>query len=114
MTVPNVDMLNEREQHRIDVLKQRPEALRRFVQEREDGTASGMPLAPGQLSTRQIVQKHAAIDLPESPQRETPPVPWQRIPNPATVRLRELSRQGFKRAQKDELSDSRTQFKERK
>lgn len=113
MTVPNVEMLNEREQHRVDVLKKSPEALRRFVQEREDGTAPGMPLAPGQLSAREVVQRHANIELPETPQKEPPQVPWQRIPNPATVRLRELSREGSRRAAKQEHHDQHKVYKER-
>ncbi|KDN51295.1 Pet127-domain-containing protein, partial [Tilletiaria anomala UBC 951] len=46
---PNVDAINERERYRETVLAQNPEALRRFLEDRQNGKAPGMPEAPGQI-----------------------------------------------------------------
>lgn len=98
MVLPNVEKLNEREEHRIDVLSERPRALARFLEERENGTAIGMPRAPGQLSTREIMERKGMALVKTVPKPEQlpdqPDIKWQRIPDATTRKLRELSRQG--------------------
>ncbi|WFC99222.1 hypothetical protein MYAM1_001966 [Malassezia yamatoensis] len=98
MVVPNVEKLNQLEKYRIDTLAKRPEALKRFLEERENGKAIGMPLAPGQLSTRQIMEREK-MGLAQSVPRprqipEQHEVKWQRIPDASIRKLRELSRMG--------------------
>ncbi|WFD43312.1 hypothetical protein MPSI1_001973 [Malassezia psittaci] len=107
MVVPNVEKLNQLEKYRIDTLAKRPEALKRFLEERENGKAIGMPLAPGQLSTRQIMEREqmALARTVPKPRRipEQHEVRWQRIPDASIKKLRELSRMG-----KSKSSDSDT------
>lgn len=98
MVLPNVEKLNEREEYRIDVLSERPRALARFLEERENGTAIGMPRAPGQLSTREIMERKGMALVKSVPKPtqlpDQPDIKWQRIPDATTRKLRELSRQG--------------------
>lgn len=108
MCLPNVDLLNEREKYRVDVLKKRPDALRRFLQEREDGTAIGMPLAPGQLTARALMEREG-LKVGRLPPPSLPPsVKWQRIPDATTRKLRELSRRGAEVARDEASSDPLT------
>ncbi|WFD26010.1 hypothetical protein MNAN1_000985 [Malassezia nana] len=99
MCLPNVDMLNERESHRIEVLSKKKGALQRFLRERENGSAMGMPLAPGQQTTRQLIQRKGYLDL-EKKGAKTPSsaIRWLRFPDATTKRIRELSQQGHERA----------------
>ena len=108
MCLPNVDLLNEREKYRVDVLKKRPDALRRFLQEREDGTAIGMPLAPGQLTARALMDRGGLRGARLPPPSLPPSVKWQRIPDATTRKLRELSRRGAEVARDEASSDPLT------
>ncbi|KAL4402548.1 mitochondrial RNA 5'-end processing protein [Malassezia pachydermatis] len=102
LCLPNVAMLNEREAYRIEVLGKRPDALKRFLEEREDGTAIGMPLAPGQHTTRELIEKQNTIPLDEAPKKvPTTPVRWLRYPDMTVKRVRELSRQGHDKHQQE-------------
>ena len=106
MSMPNVKLLNEREQQRINVLARRPEALQRFLTEREDGTAMGMPLAPGQLTTRQLIEKKGVkLSETEDKKEDATATRWQRLPDPMTRRLRELSQHGAALAKEEEAKD---------
>lgn len=111
MCVPNVEKLNEREAYRIDVLSQRESALKRFLQERENGVAMGMPRAPGQLTAREVMQQKA-IPLAQSVPPPARPVEqqlkWQRMPDAATRKLRELSREGGAASKAREVHDPLT------
>ncbi|PWN54077.1 Pet127-domain-containing protein [Violaceomyces palustris] len=62
LTLPNVEALNERERYRQEQLRQNPEALRRFLEERASGVAPGMPLAPGQVSASDSVPRSPSSD----------------------------------------------------
>lgn len=100
MPLPNVELLNERETYRIKELAKRPAALVQFLRDREDGTAMGMPLAPGQLTTRELIRTHAQhIRLPSPPRGKVPTpssVKWQKFQDRMTSMLRKLSREGAK------------------
>ena len=102
MCIPNVDMLNEREAHRIDVLSKKKGALQRFLLERENGSAIGMPLAPGQQTTRQLIRRKGYLDLEKNGcQAPGTAIRWLRFPDATTKRIRELSQQGHERARKE-------------
>ncbi|CCF51736.1 hypothetical protein NDA10_004835 [Ustilago hordei] len=57
LILPNVEALNAREQYRTEQLATNPDALQRFLEERASGVAAGMPLAPGQLSAKQVAKQ---------------------------------------------------------
>ncbi|PKI84600.1 Pet127p [Malassezia vespertilionis] len=108
MCQPNVDLLNAREEHRVNVLAKRSKSLGRFLHERENGIAVGMPLAPGQLSTRELVKKKApsvANSIPQPPNHGDQQIKWQRMPDVTTRKLRDLSRHGRERAEAREAND---------
>ncbi|WFD18992.1 hypothetical protein MCAP1_001205 [Malassezia caprae] len=101
MCIPNVDMLNEREAHRIDVLSKKKGALQRFLRERENGNAIGMPLAPGQETTRQLIRRKGYLNLEKAGAKApSTAIRWLRFPDATTKRIRELSQQGHERARK--------------
>lgn len=114
MCVPNIQKLNEREGHRVDVLAKRPQALTRFLEERENGRAIGMPRAPGQLTTREVMQRKGMPSAKTVPKPAHVPehteIHWQRIPDPTTRRLRELSRQGQQEHGAQKASDTHTLY----
>lgn len=103
LCMPNIDLLNARESARIDTLSKHPEALERFLKERENGPAYGMPLAPGQRTTRQLIRSKALMDIQEHSSNKLPtaPIRWIRQPDPMTARLRELSRSGLARMRQE-------------
>lgn len=100
MCQPNVAKLNARESHRVQTLARKPGALERFLHERENGPAVGMPLAPGQKTTREIIRSKSLLDIePDGALLPTTPIKWVRFPDPMTRRVRELSREGLKSVQ---------------
>ena len=104
MTMPNVEMLDEREKERLYVLSKQPGALERFLHERENGQAIGMPLAPGQKTTRELIQREGLLNVESQGQSQpTTAVRWLRYLDPMTKRVRELSREGHRRL-KQQLS----------
>ncbi|WFD30894.1 hypothetical protein MSPP1_001918 [Malassezia sp. CBS 17886] len=107
MCMPNVDLLNAREEHRINVLRKRPEALARFLREREDGTAIGMPLAPGQHTAREAMERSGCSSPPllAPPKAGANAVRWQRVVDATTRRLREISRHGRAEADARDAKD---------
>lgn len=109
MCIPNVDSLNEREGERVDALAQYEPALIRFLQERENGKAIGMPRAPGQLTTREVMQRKGMTLAQTVPKPEVvveeQSVKWQRLPDGTTRRLRELSREGAEEAKAARASE---------
>ena len=104
MTMPNVEMLDEREKERLYVLSKQPGALERFLHERENGQAIGMPLAPGQKTTRELIQREGLLNIEsQGHSQPTTAVKWLRYLDPMTKRVRELSREGHRRL-KQQLS----------
>lgn len=102
MCIPNVDMLNERESHRIEVLSKKEGALQRFLRERENGSAIGMPLAPGQHTTRQLIRSKGYLDLEKTGTKApSTAIRWLRFPDATTKRIRALSQEGHERARKE-------------
>lgn len=116
LSIPNVEALNEREQYRMEELGKNPDALRRFLEERANGVAAGMPFAPGQLSAEKISEgekkgkaktdtlpddvlaaaKEESID--KTPRRKSAESRFIRMRNTRTLRLRELAKLGAKDA----------------
>ena len=63
-----------------------------------------MPLAPGQKTTRELIQREGLLNIESQGQSQpTTAVRWLRYLDPMTKRVRELSREGHRRL-KQQLS----------
>ncbi|KAJ1028142.1 hypothetical protein NDA13_003588 [Ustilago tritici] len=142
LILPNVEALNAREQYRTEQLATNPDALQRFLEERASGVAAGMPLAPGQLSAKQVAnqttlspkatqhqhvvnpdnvlasleqdqQNPAAPARVELPRRKEAESRFIRMRNMRTLRLRELAKLGEKDAQDSLSLDERIMYSPR-
>lgn len=133
LVLPNVDAINERERYRETQLAANPKALRRFLEERKNGIAPGMPRVPGQAPIKepsQTVSSHSksgddksdpskkadgqAKAGGESPPPTEPPraARWRKAREQGLLRLRELARLGAADAAASARDDPLQQYKE--